>query len=95
MYYNNPCRHYLIERTMYGEKALGCMHPRRKELDRGWLARLLNYFFPHRFHHCEANVGYEIYCPFFERAKATMSQQEAFLHAEQEIDQDTQRSYTE
>jgi hypothetical protein len=95
MYYNNPCRHYLVERTMYGEKTLGCMHPRRKELNRGWFARLLDKLFPHRFYHCEARAGYETYCPFFERAKTSTPQQEAILRVEQEIGQDAQRSYTE
>lgn len=92
MYYSNPCRHYMTEITMHGEKDLGCMHPRRKELDRSWFARLLNYFFPHRFRYCEANAGYESYCPFYEEA-----QRKAYLPPvmqEQEVNA-PQRSYTE
>jgi hypothetical protein len=63
----NTCRYYEYEISMFGEKCLGCTHPRRKDLNSSWLSRLLDIIRPKRKQDCAASAGYEGFCPFYEK----------------------------
>lgn len=63
MYVYNSCKYDKYETSMHGAKHIGCVHPKRKNLD-SFLDKVLRIFSSRRM--CAAKLGYESYCPYYE-----------------------------
>lgn len=62
MYVFNSCKYDKYKTSMRGRKYIGCVHPKRKNLD-DFLDKVLGIFTKRRM--CAAALGYERRCPYY------------------------------